>query len=408
MTQPPYGPVPPRGTVQPPPVPGQGPVQPPQGPPYQGRQYSGQQPYAGQQYPGQPYQGAPQGQPGSYNQGPPPQGPWGQQQHNFPPPKRRSTGLIIGLCLGAVVVLVLGVVGIVALNGSGSGVTNAGYQNTPTPAPSSPFELPPNNGSSTPSSEPSTSDAPSSAPSSTGPQKILKLADHPILQDPNAGLQNRVCNLPPWVSTQDGAEAFFTAASKCLDAAWGPFLQAYNLPFTSPALHFPTGPSFETECGTIQVGIATAAYYCENNLYVPFKGLQTDQYGNNPGVYLALFAHEYGHHVQEVAGIMDAAWQKIYAAGQNSPDGLDMSRRKELQAQCFSGMFLGAHVDQGGTVTRDMYNKAWNDQETRGDNTSHSHDHGTNAHYAQWWRAGARSNRIADCNTFAAPASEVS
>nr|WP_245633919.1 neutral zinc metallopeptidase [Amycolatopsis jejuensis] len=380
MTQPPYGRVPPRGTVQPPPVPGPG----------QGA-----------------YQGAPGPQQGPY-QGPPPQGPppgqppW-HQPPSYPVPPRKPTGLIIGLCLGAVAVLVLGVVAIVALN-RGSSVSNAGF--TPAPGPTSPYELPPNNGSASTSSAPTSSPGPTI--SSTGPHKILELANHPILQDRNAGLQNMVCTLPPWVSTQDGAEAFFTAASKCLDAVWGPFLTAYHLPFTPPALHFPTGPSFDTECGTIQVGIATAAYYCENNLYVPFKGLQTDQYGNNPGVYLALFAHEYGHHVQEVAGIMDAAWQKIYAAGQNSPEGLEMSRRKELQAQCFSGMFLGAHVDRGGTVTRDMYNKAWNDQETRGDNTSKSHDHGTNAHYAQWWRAGAKDNRIADCNTFAAPSSAVS
>jgi predicted metalloprotease len=71
-------------------------------------------------------------------------------------------------------------------------------------------------------------------------------------------------------------------------------------------------------------------------------------------------------------------------------------------------MFLGAHVDQGGSVTREMFDKAWNDQETRGDNTSGSHDHGTNAHYADWWRAGARSDRIAACNTFSAPSSAVS
>ncbi|MFI5612364.1 neutral zinc metallopeptidase [Amycolatopsis sp. NPDC051903] len=328
------------------------------------------------------------------------------QRYPPPQPQRRSPGAIIGIALGAVTVLVLGVVAIVALNRPSTDVGATGYQNNPAPAPTSPLELPPNNGSSsTASSAPETS---TTEPSTAGPQKILKLADHPILQDPNAGLQNRVCDLPAWQSSQSGAEAFFTAASKCLDAAWGPFLEAYDLPFTPPALHFPTGPSFETACGTIQVGIATAAYYCENNLYVPFAGLQTDQYGNNPGVYLALFAHEYGHHVQEVAGIMDAAWQKIYAAGQNSAEGLEMSRRKELQAQCFSGMFLGAHVDQGGTITRDMYNKAWNDQETRGDNTSHSHDHGTNAHYAYWWRQGAKSNRIADCNTFAAPSSLVS
>jgi predicted metalloprotease len=338
---------------------------------------------------------------------PPPQpGPWIPQPHQFPqPPRRRSVGAIVAICLGMVVVVVLGVVAIVALNGKSGGTTNTGLQGPTEPT----LQQIPPSGSSAPSSAPSspTSSDPSSS-SAPGPQKILKLADHPILLDPAAGLKNRVCTFPPWQSNQAAAEAFFTAASKCLDAAWGPFLEYYQLPFEPPTLHFPTGASFDTACGTIQVGIATAAYYCENNLYVPFRGLQTDQYGNNPGVYLALFAHEYGHHVQEVAGLMDAAWQKIYEVGPNSAAGLEMSRRKELQAQCFSGMFLGAHVDQGGSLTRAMFDKAWNDQETRGDNTSGSHDHGTNAHYAQWWRAGAKSNRITDCNTFAAPSSEVS
>ena len=90
---------------------------------------------------------------------------------------------------------------------------------------------------------------------------MFKLADHPILQNPDAGLKNLACNLPGWQSNQSAAEAFFTAASACLDAAWGPFLRYYNLPFSPPNLHFPTGSSFQTECGTIQVGIATAAYY---------------------------------------------------------------------------------------------------------------------------------------------------
>ncbi|WP_306999076.1 neutral zinc metallopeptidase [Amycolatopsis thermophila] len=245
------------------------------------------------------------------------------------------------------------------------------------------------------------------ATSSPDGEKILELANHPMLQNPDDGLQNFACDLPE-LTDQASFEQFFRAAGRCLDEAWGPFLRRYNLPFEPPALHFPQGTAFTTACGTIAVSVATAAYYCDDNLYVPFQGLQTDQYGRNPGVYLALFAHEYGHHVQEVAGIMDAVWQQIYAVGQNTPAGLELSRRKELQAQCFSGMFLGAVVDRGGSVTRDMYSKAWRDQDTRGDNTSGSQDHGTNAHYAQWWRTGAQFNRIAQCNTFAAPASAVS
>ncbi|PXY32842.1 metalloprotease [Prauserella muralis] len=316
--------------------------------------------------------------------------------------------------LGGATLLVLSLIVVFTLAGGGD--PSAGGNYTPNAATSS---RPPSAPSTATTAESTGSSSPASTTASTlpprrsapvaapGPQKILKLADHPILQNPDEGLQNLACALPPWQSNPAAAERFFSAATRCLDAAWGPFLRAYNLPFVSPKLHFPSGPNFRTPCGTIDVGIATAAYYCENNLYVPFAGLQTDQYGDNPGVYLALLAHEYGHHVQEVAGIMDAVWQRIYAVGQHSPKGLELSRRKELQAQCFSGMFLGSHVDQGGSISRDMYEKAWYDQETRGDDTSGTHDHGSNANYAAWWRAGAYDNRIADCNTFAAAPADV-
>ncbi|RBM11193.1 metalloprotease [Prauserella sp. PE36] len=343
-------------------------------------------------------------------QQPPAPHPYGQAGYGYPGyPPRKPRGPLIVASIGGATLLVLSLIVVFTLTNGRDNEPSAdgGYTNN---AATSTVESTTTTASSTTST--TTESSETSTESSTseveqGPRKILALADHPILQDPDAGLQNLACHLPAWESNPAAAEAFFTAAAGCLDAAWGPFLEYYNLPFVSPTLHFPSGGGFDTPCGTIEVGIATAAYYCENNLYVPFAGLQTEQYGNNPGVYLALFAHEYGHHVQEVAGIMDAAWEEIYAAGQNSPAGLEMSRRKELQAQCFSGMFMGAHVDRGGTITRDMYDKAWYDQETRGDDTSGTQDHGSNQNYAAWWRAGAYDNRIVDCNTFAASSADV-
>ncbi|CAM3140378.1 neutral zinc metallopeptidase [Saccharomonospora xinjiangensis] len=362
-----------------------------------------------------PWQG-----PGSHGQGPRPSGhhPSPQQGPAGPagwPPRKPAWPY--ALAYGAGSLLLVGVLVLVYVLTTGTGTPTPTHPAAPPP---SPLTAVPSSESPTPS--PSTSSelpGPRSTPPAGGasaegqpaepnqPAKIFKLADHPILQDPDAGLANRACHLPGWQSTPEGAEAFFTAARECLDAAWEPFLRAYNLPFTPPRLHFPSSASFDTQCGRINVGIATAAYYCEGDLYLPYDGLQTQQYGETPGVYLALFAHEYGHHVQEMAGIMDAAWDRIYAEGRDSPAGREMSRRKELQAQCFSGMFLGAHVDQGGSITREMYNAAWYDQETRGDDTSGTHDHGTNANYAKWWRAGAYDNRIVDCNTFAAPNEDV-
>lgn len=240
-----------------------------------------------------------------------------------------------------------------------------------------------------------------------GPRKILKLADHPLLQDPDVSLPNLVCTLPGWAEDPGTVKAFFRTATECLDRAWGKLLRGQDLPFTPPRLYFPTGSSFPSDCGTIDVGISTAAYYCEGELFLPFRGLQLEQYPDNPGVFLALIAHEYGHHVQELSGLMNAAWDVINQYGLSHPRGQEMSRRKELQAQCFSGMFLGSHVDRGGSINRDVYEEAWEDQATRGDNTSGGHDHGNNKNYAKWWREGAMDNRIVDCDTFKAGVDEV-
>ncbi|HJQ46219.1 MAG TPA: neutral zinc metallopeptidase [Amycolatopsis sp.] len=322
-----------------------------------------------------------------------------------PPPKKPNTTLILAICLSAVVLVGAAVtVAVVASTSSPtSGATSYGSTST-TATPSTTQSY--SSTSRTPSS--SSSRTTTTQPTSTAPHKIIELAGHPLLADPTAGLSNAGCSVPGWPSDPATSQAFFTAAVNCLNARWGQLLTAMDLPFHPPQLEFPTGSSFTTDCGTISVGVATAAYYCKDHLYLPWRGLQTSQYGNKPGVYLALVAHEYGHHVQDLVGLMDAAWNVIYADGENSPGGLEMSRRKELQAQCFSGMFMGATANQGGTVTQNVFDTAWNDQATRGDNTSGSHDHGTNAHYASWWRKGAQGDRLTQCNTFAASGSDVS
>lgn len=311
-----------------------------------------------------------------------------------PPAPVSHFGVMIALGLATVVLLVTGLVVVVITMSGGDDerITDASNRSAPS-------------SSATQTSDPTpTPDQVSSSPTGA---KVVKLSDHPIMRDKDAGLRSLVCELPEWRSEPTTAKRFFRAATRCLDAVWGPFLRSYDMPFTPPRLYFPTRSHFESDCGNIKVGIETAAYYCEGELFLPYHGLQADQYGDRSGVYLALIAHEYGHHVQELTGIMDAVWQRIYNVGETSRKGQELSRRKELQAQCFSGMFIGAHVDRGGSVTRELYQQAWLDQSTRGDDTSGGHDHGNNRNYAKWWRMGAMDNRIADCNTFKAPAEEV-
>ncbi|MBB3661804.1 hypothetical protein FB384_000708 [Prauserella sediminis] len=251
----------------------------------------------------------------------------------------------------------------------------------------------------------------SGAEAPAGPEKVYKLGQHPLFQNTDGGLTANACPLPAWQDTDAAAKAFLTAANDCLNTTWGDLLRAYNLPFERPTLHFPRGRSYNTPCGTEQVSIKRAAVYCENNLYVPIAGLQLENYPNRPGIHLALLAHEYGHHVQYVSGILDAAWQQINnAGGLGTTKGDAVSRRMELQAQCFSGMFMGSHTGRSGAdgVTQTMLDHAWYNQQERGDDTSGTTDHGSNENYAAWWQQGSRDNRLYQCNTWLAEAGSVS
>jgi uncharacterized protein len=301
---------------------------------------------------------------------PSPMGPWQQQ----PPPRRPSRGPILAVVLVAVAILGLGVLGLVGLGKS-------------------------QRRSDTGTSKPSFTTA---TPGSGEP--AYKLADNPLFTA--SGPSPTSCSLPRWQTTPSVSQAYFTAALPCLDTAWAPVLKAAKLPFTTPKLAFPTGSSWSSPCGSVSNGEA-AAFYCsaDNTLYMPFSGLQTEDFGARPGVYLAVFAHEYGHHVQYLTGMMKVADEQMYDSGSDSPQSLEVSRRLELQAQCFSGLFLAATSGRG-SVDASVVTDAAATQE-RGDHGARR-DHGTDAHTQGWWHQGYQKKDVAQCNTWRASSADVS
>ncbi|GAA1208535.1 neutral zinc metallopeptidase [Prauserella alba] len=341
----------------------------------------------------------------------------------MPPRPPKSNGPAVAAALGGVGALAVVVVLIAALTGGSDPSERYAHRGVDAPAPTT-TETTPTTETSTEATSPS-SETESSTTGSivtfteesggvdapAGPEKVYKLGHHPLFQNTDGGLTANACPLPAWQDTTAAAEAFLTAATDCLNTTWGDLLRAYNLPFERPTLRFPSGRSYSTPCGSQQVDITQAALYCRGNLYMPIDGLQFDQRPNQPGVHLALLAHEYGHHVQHMSGISETAWRQIEnAGGLGTAKGDRVSRRLELQAQCFSGMFMGSHTGRSGPngITQSMLDNAWNEQQTRGDDTSGTNDHGSNANYAAWWQQGSRDNRLYQCNTWLAEAGSVS
>jgi predicted metalloprotease len=224
-------------------------------------------------------------------------------------------------------------------------------------------------------------------------------------------MSSTACRAPrPSVQPRDML-GYLNAVTGCLDRAWaGKFSQAGAV-FLPPRRVYWSRPG-RGPCGTYPASGA-AAYYCPSNrgMYIGLTHLiqQTDRVdpAENHVPYLSVLAHEYGHHVQSMAGIGGAWWWEVSNKSKAAQDA--HSRRSELQAQCLAGVFARAVRAPLG-VTAARWEAVLRMEYSRGDdqNGLGLRDHGNGDHYAGWLQQGWKYARIGYCNTWAVAASQVS
>jgi predicted metalloprotease len=217
------------------------------------------------------------------------------------------------------------------------------------------------------------------------------------------------CRLPALEPGAGSMRRFMNVLSDCLDASWkGQFGKA-RMPFTPPDRIFWDAPG-RSPCGTYP-SPGASAFYCpaNNTMYVGLDHIVETSGGeplSNFAVFARVIAHEYGHHVQDRAGILLYGQQQME---RSDPKGrTEASRRIELQAQCFAGAFLGT---ERGTLpmTREQYEALLTDVRGRGDEhqPAEERDHGSSKSYAGWVVKGYKEGDLAACDTWTVPPSEV-
>ena len=247
--------------------------------------------------------------------------------------------------------------------------------------------------------------APKPGPDSSG---VAETSTNPLLADPGSPLSPARCDYAPWSTQVDAARKFFESAANCLARAWQPALQQAKLTFTAPKLLVSASTAgITTPCSGSSSNFA--AFYCgaDQTIYMPISQLQTDMFADHWEVYLSVFAHEYGHHIQALSGILGAANKQRSQNGLYSGQGLELSRRVELQANCFDGMYFASSAG-GSSLTSIQAQNARKDAYGRGDTGGDMRDHGTTEHAGDWWSTGFDKNVTAQCNTFTAPSGQVS
>ncbi|HEX6281923.1 MAG TPA: neutral zinc metallopeptidase [Nitrososphaera sp.] len=194
---------------------------------------------------------------------------------------------------------------------------------------------------------------------------------------------------------------------------WNEIFSAENLEYPEPTLVLFSG-AVESACGFAQS--AVGPFYCpvDEKVYIDlsfYRDLR-DRYGA-PGDFAQAYviAHEVGHHVQNLLGIME----QVHSAQQQASSQVDANRLSvllELQADCFSGVW--AHnadrsrdiLEQGdieeGLNAASSIGDDRLQMESQGQVTPDSFTHGSSVQRVSWFERGLESGDINSCNTFEA------
>jgi predicted metalloprotease len=124
-----------------------------------------------------------------------------------------------------------------------------------------------------------------------------------------------------------------------------------------------------------------------------------------------VIAHEVGHHVQNLQGILTRAHNAQQAAGGRTPEANRIQVRVELQADCLAGVWANKsderwHLLQPGDVDAALRTAAAIGDDTlqrraQGRVVPDSFTHGTSEQRQRWFNTGVKQGTTESCNTFA-------
>jgi len=165
----------------------------------------------------------------------------------------------------------------------------------------------------------------------------------------------------------------------------------------------------QSACGFGQA--ATGPFYCpqDQRIYLDISFFRTlRERFKAPGDFAAAYvvAHEVGHHVQNLMGIMPRVMQERQRLPPAQANALSV--RLELQADCFAGVWA-YHADtklkvlEPGDVEKALAaaSAIGDDRLTQGRVAPESFTHGTSAQRQAWFTTGVKTGSVQRCNTFA-------
>lgn len=209
---------------------------------------------------------------------------------------------------------------------------------------------------------------------------------------------------------------FVAAVLGSTEDVWGEIFRANGQTYRPPRLRLYSGMTPGGACGMAQS--AMGPFYCPPDrrifLDTAFFREMEQKFRACRGkqcefAQAYVIAHEVGHHVQNLLGILPRAQQMQQAAGSKAQAN-NIQVRVELQADCLGGVWANHarrkkdFIDPGDIEGAIGIASAIGDDRLQKQSTGRvvpdSFTHGSAEQRVRWFKRGLESGRVSDCDTF--------
>jgi len=211
---------------------------------------------------------------------------------------------------------------------------------------------------------------------------------------------------------------FVSAVLGSVDDRWTELFKSQGETYRGPRVVLFRGVTSAGQCGPAQS--AMGPFYCPPNrqifLDTSFFDEVERQFHGCSGkackfTQAYIIAHEAGHHIQNLLGILDKATQAQQSA-RSEADANRIQVRVELQADCFAGVWANLERQRRDFLEPGDVDAALQTASAIGDDALQrkaggrvvpdSFTHGTSEQRKRWFMNGFNSGKVSACNTFSA------
>jgi predicted metalloprotease len=209
---------------------------------------------------------------------------------------------------------------------------------------------------------------------------------------------------------EDRTADFVSAVLASTEDVWREQFRGGGKSYRDPKLVLFTDAA-QSACGFAQA--AVGPFYCpaDEKVYIDlafFREMRDRLEAGGDFAQAYVIAHEVGHHVQKLLGIMEKAQAARARGGETQANRISV--RLELQADCFAGVWAHHAEKARGILEEGDVEEGLNAASAIGDDRMQrrsggfvvpdSFTHGSSAQRVRWFRVGIETGDVNRCNTF--------